>query len=297
MLNQIDINRIYYFVKIVEAGNITRASESLNLAKTKLSRELSLLEEELGVQLVYRTTRQFKLTDAGLSFYKKVKENIEGLTQSVSILKNQDDSFTGKLTVTAPDDLGVYLVTKIIDEFSKLHPKLEFEIIYSNEILDIVKNGIDVAIRIGHLRDSTLIQKRAGNIEFILVTSPQYLRGVNPISDIEALKNYQTIGFLNRDWTLFNKTRKEKIKLKHTKNFNNFFAIRDLVIAGHGISYLPRFICEEFLKTGEMVHILKQWGDYGPPIQVAIPQQKNIPKKVRAFMDFSTKKIGDFFKK
>lgn len=115
----VDMNRIYYFIRIVDAGNLTKASEALNEPKAKLSRNLALLEEELELQLVYRTTRQFKLTAAGKQLYDHAKTNIEGVLNSISNLKNQDEEFSGRLKITAPEDIGLYVLTKVVDEFSK----------------------------------------------------------------------------------------------------------------------------------------------------------------------------------
>lgn len=292
-MNNIDINRIVYFVRIVEAGNITSASKVLNEPKAKLSRNLSLLEEELGVQLVYRTTRQFKLTEVGFDFYQQAKENVEGILQSISLLQNQDEQLSGKIKITAPDDLGLYVVTKIVDEFARLHPQVSFELIYTNEMLDLVREGIDVAIRVGKLKDSSLIQKKIGSIEFILVASPRYLK--KTITSVDELNRHQTIGFLNREWILQNKAKQHRLKLKHKMISNNLIAARDLALQGHGIAYLPRFVCQEYLKSGELIHVLKLWGDHGPSIQVMTPHQKKVSKKVRAFYDHAAERIAEIF--
>lgn len=293
-----DLNRAYWFIRIVEAGNISKAAELLNEPKTKLSRNLALLEEELGVQLVYRTTRQFKLTEAGLLFFQKAKNHMEGLLEAASSIKDEGEEISGLLKVTAPDDIGVYVLTDIVNEFGRIHPQVKFELLYTNQVLDLVKLSVDVAIRIGHLKDSTLIQRKAGNIDFILASSPRYLDRHKAILNPEELKHHQTIGFSSQEintWRLISKNKKCNLKLKHKYVANNFTAIRDLIISGHGIAYLPRFLCESYLASGELVHILKPWGDEGSPIQIAVPHQKNKSRKLRAFIDFATKRFSEQF--
>lgn len=293
----LDFNRSYWFVRIVDAGNITRAAELLNEPKAKLSRNLALLEQELGVQLVYRTTRQFKLTEAGLSFYQKAKSHIEGILEAANELGEEKSEISGLIKITAPDDIGIFVTTKIISEFSSIYPKISFELIYSNDVLDLVKLGVDLAIRIGNLKDSTLIQKRVGHVKFILVASPKYLNKNQGITTPEELSHHQTVGFSskNNTWELISKNKKKSIKLKHRYIANNLIAIRDLALSGHGIAFVPAFLCEGYISNGDLIHVLKSWGDEGSPVQIAIPHQKNISKKMRTFMDFMAKKLSENF--
>lgn len=298
MKANIDLNRTYLFIKIIEAGNISRAATLLNEPKAKLSRNLALLEEELGVQLVYRTTRQFKLTEAGMTYYQNSKEHMDALIQASTSLRENEEEVSGLLRITAPDDIGVHVVTKIINEFSAIYPKVTFELIYTNDVLDLVKLGVDVAFRVGNLKDSTLIQKKMANIEFFLASSPKYLHRYSSLTDLEQLSEHQTIGFLPSHpvgWKLSSRTKKKTLKLKHKMTANNFLVIRDLVRDGHGIGYLPKFLCQSQLASGEIVQILKQWGDEGSPLQIAVPHQKKISRKVRTFMDFAAKKCNDYF--
>ncbi|MCM2348657.1 MAG: LysR family transcriptional regulator [Bacteriovoracaceae bacterium] len=292
-----DFNRSYWFIRIVDSGNITRAAELLNEPKAKLSRNLSLLEEELGVQLVYRTTRQFKLTEAGLLFYQKAKTHIDGILEAANQLSEEKSEISGLIKITAPDDIGVYVITRIISEFSSIYPKVSFELIYSNEVLDLVKLGVDLAVRMGSLKDSILIQKRVGNVKFILVASPKYLDRNQPISSPEELHEHQTVGFSSKSpiWELISKNKTKTIKLKHKYVANNFIAIRDLALRGHGIAFLPAFLCDSNLANGDLIHVLKNWGDEGSPIQIAIPHQKNVSKKIKTFRDFLSKKLAENF--
>lgn len=298
MKQNVDLNRTYLFIKIIEAGNISKAATLLNEPKAKLSRNLALLEEELGVQLVYRTTRQFKLTEAGMAYYQNSKVHMDALIQASTNLKENEGEVSGLLKITAPDDIGIHVVTKIINDFRTIYPKVTFELIYTNEILDLVKLGVDIAFRVGHLKDSTLIQRKMANVEFVLACSPKYINRNNSLTDIDQLYQHQTIGFLSSNsngWKLSSKTKKKTLKLQHQITANNFIVIRDLIKDGRGIGFLPKFLCQSQLATGEIVQILKQWGDEGSPLQIAVPHQKKISRKVRTFMDFAAKKCLEYF--
>lgn len=292
----IDLNRIHDFIKIVDLGNITRAAEAMNDRKAKLSRNLALLEKELGVQLVYRTTRQFKLTDPGIKFYQQMKMHFSQLEGSLAELMKQDKEIEGKIRLTAPEDLGHQIITPIINEFCILHPRIDFEIIYTNQLLDLIMNQVDVAFRIGQLSDSSLIQQKVGQVELVAAASPSYLEKVGEVLQPEELQHHATIGFLIKEkcvWNLYSKTNKKSLKIKPKVIANNYLTVKDLTVLGRGISFLPRFLIQENLDKGTLVHILRPWRNEGAPVQIVMPGQKNIALRLRSFFDFSSKRLRE----
>jgi LysR family transcriptional regulator, regulator for bpeEF and oprC len=296
MLRQIDLNKIIDFLKIVELGNITRAAEALGEPKAKLSRNLALLEQDLKVQLIFRTTRQFKLTDAGRELYNRAKVQFQDLENTMLALHNQRDDHQGKIKLTAPDDLGQYILNPIIDQFLKLHAKLEFEILYTNQLLDLIKIGVDVAFRIGRLKDSGFVQKSAGTIDFILISSPAYLEKVGGLSHIDELEKHQSVVFSagkKPQWNLFSEKTKKSFHLKPRVTANTYISVRDLVIEGHGVAIAPRFICERDLASGRLTHVLKAWSSEPMPVSAMIQGQKNTPARVKSFFNFASAKCAD----
>lgn len=292
----VDLNRIRDFLRIVELGNITRAAEALGERKAKLSRNLALLEKELSVQLIYRTTRQFRLTDAGAHFYQQMREHIGNAENVIAGLANQDELIAGKIRLTAPEDLGHLIITPIVNEFSKIYPQVTFELIYSNEVLNLVKLGIDVAFRIGHMKDSGILQKKVGNIEQILVGAPSYLEKSKPIIAPEDLADHVTIGFANSPtakhvWRLSRGTTKRAITIHPQFVANNFLTIRDLTRMGRGLTYMPRFLAQAGLANGDFVQVLKSWSHEGAPVHAVLPAQKNVAKRIRKFYDFATQRF------
>lgn len=294
MLRQIDLNRIQDFIVIVDQGNITRAAEALGDRKAKLSRNLALLESELGVLLVHRTTRQFQLTDAGRLLYQQAKQNFAQLEDGLRGLMNQVSEIQGNIKITAPEDFGNQIITPIVSEFKKLHSRVQFEIYYTNQVLDLVKSGVDVAFRMGHLKDSTLIHKKVGNLEFILAASTQFVEKWGQPRSPEDLLKVPSIGFASQEsmqWQLHSGQQRKKLTLKPDLRANSYIAVRDFCLLGQGVAYLPRFLCEDFLKQDLLVHILKNWKSEGAPVQVVMHNQKNIPQRIRSFFDFATQQI------
>ncbi len=298
MKHSVDLNRISDFIRVIEFGNLSRAAEAMGERKAKLSRNLALLEEELGVQLVYRTTRQFQLTHSGQAFYEKCKTYIAELDQAVLSLSNQEQGLSGVIRITAPEDIGMLKITSIVSEYSRHNPHVEFDLIYSNEVLDLVKLGIDIAIRVGNLKDSSMIQKKVGKVEFVLACSPKYLERNRVPNHPDQLEELDLIGFSREKdmkWNLQSGTQKTSFKIKPVHSANNFITVRDLARNGHGVAFLPLSVCEEEMRNGELVQILKSWGREGVPIQVAMPHQKNISKLVRHCFDFTVRKLTESF--
>lgn len=295
----IDLNRIYQFIRIVEAGNISRAAGVLGVPKSMVSRNLALLEREIGQQLVYRTTRQFHLTETGRQLFEVAKPNLSQIEDSLEQLQYSKEEVAGSIRITAPDDIGIHVLTEIFDEFKKTYPKVNFEIYYSTEILDLVAEGIDVAIRIGNLKDSSLRKRQVGFVEIILVASADFLKAQNRSVTLENILELPTVSFgrksRTQQWHLQSKEEKISLRIQPTMMANNYMAVCDLVMRGHGVGFLPKFLCEPHLKSGALVQILKPWSNAESPIQLLLPGQKETPKRIRVFSDFCIQKLSKIF--
>ncbi len=295
MLRSIDLNRITDFIKIVELGNITRAAEALGERKAKLSRNLALLEKDLGVQLVHRTTRQFKLTEAGAQFYQDSKLNLHQIENSIQQIQKNDEQIEGKIRVTAPEDFGNFIITPLVSEFKKIHSNVNFDLNYTNEVLDLVKQEIDVAFRIGALSDSSLKHKKLARLENMIVASKEYLEKFPTPSIPEDLTHHQVIAFDDdspTNFKLMNKSMHKKIKINPSFIANNFPAILNLTLYGNGISLLPVFLAEQYIKTGELIHILKEWTSTSSVVQIVIPNQMKTPNRIRKFFDYASNHLA-----
>lgn len=298
-MNTIDMNRLFQFVRVVEAGNISRAAKGLDVPKSIVSRNLALLEREVGQQLVYRTTRRFHLTESGRVLYEGAKSGFLGIESALNGLSRAEEEISGSIRITAPDDIGVHLLTGLLVEFKNLYPKIVFDIIYTNQILDLVAEGIDIAVRAGGLKDSSLRQRKAGNIEMILVAAPSFLDRHSLITKIEDISSSPTIGFgaslKSRTWWLQSGKSKMAVKIKPVMTANNFLAVCDLVVRGYGVGYIPRFICEPHLQSGALIHVLKSWRNEGEPLHLVLPGQKELPRRLKIFSDFLVKRLLEIF--
>ncbi|MBO9666239.1 MAG: LysR family transcriptional regulator [Bdellovibrio sp.] len=297
-MEQLDLNQIRTFVKLVQAGSFTKAAEVLHQPKSRVSRRLAALERDLGIQLVYRTTRQFQLTDAGRAYYERSRGLVEGLEALSAELNEAVADVSGWLKITASDDLGVLYLPDVLAEFSKMHPRVRFEVMLSQAYVDLVKESVDVAIRIGQLKDSSLRVKKVHTLKSILIASPGFLERFRGAEDVDNLETLPFLSLGNQSKIdLWRNTDGKKITAKVNSVFavNNPMMIVQMALVGKGFGMVPEFLAAEHIKAGRLVHLHRGMRGQEVPISLVTPEQKEVPLKVKKFMDFAAKRLKERF--
>lgn len=296
----INLNRLEIFVTVVDTGSFSKASLARGVPKSSISRQIRLLEEELGVNLIYRTTRKLELTHDGKKLYKEAKIGLGHLTQIFNELKKSEEEIEGKLRFTCPYDMGVVVMTKILSELKTEFPKMHFDVILTNDQLDLVKESIDMALRIGILKDSQYRQKRIGVVKSVLVVSPklQKMRG-EKIKSLNDLNLYPKLGFgpskTLSAWTFKSRTEKIKFKFDPDLNANDFLFLKELILAGFGVGELPYFLAKPLIEKGEIEEVLSQYELASAPIQLVFPPQKKLNAKVKIVSDRLQELLVNYF--
>ncbi len=296
--SELDLNLIKAFVAVIEHGNYTKASRFMGIPKSKLSRQITHLEKEMNIQLIYRTTRSIELTQAGRLFYSKSKLHLEEIQNAITDLQHMNEKIEGTIRVTAPDDFAIVVMAPICDAFLRHHPQVKFDFLITGEIVDLVKNAVDVAIRVGHLKDSSLISRHLGKLKMILVSSPNYLEKFQARPNISNLNHYSFLQFnpsqskLNLKFT--NSKEIHTLKCEPIFSSSNLMLIKEMTLLGRGISALPDFLIKEELKTGQLVHILKDWAGQEVPVQIVTPPRKEKQNIIRRFIDFTSENIETY---
>ncbi|MGZ6265206.1 MAG: LysR family transcriptional regulator, partial [Bdellovibrionota bacterium] len=175
MAQELDLNRIELFREVVLAGSFSKAAARLSMPKSRVSRHIAALEHDLGIALIYRTTRQFRLTQAGTDLFQRTAPLLKELQSTLEQVSSGAEEIAGLIKVTVPEDIGSELIGRICHDFLSLYPRVEIGVQASNQIVDLVKDSIDVAVRIGPARDSSMIRRKIGNVGLILVASPEFL--------------------------------------------------------------------------------------------------------------------------
>jgi len=282
-----DLDGIEVFVKVVEAGSFSQAAKLLGMPNSTVSAKVSALEKRLGVMLLQRTTRKLRATPAGETYFQQCVQALGQLQAAESELTSAQSEPRGLLRVTAPADIGHTLLATLVRGFLQQYPKTEVELLVTNRVLDLIAEGVDLAIRAGELADSMLIAKRftVGNTG--LWASPAYLKKRGMPSHPRDLAPQECLRF-----SLFKTNRleltngKDSVRLVPAGRLraDDFEALKAFALLGEGIVYLPSFMCAEEVKQSRLHRVLPDWHGAATIFSLVYPAQRFVSPKVRAFI-------------
>lgn len=280
-----ELSDVAAFVKVVQAGSFTQAARLLEAPKSTVSAKVATLEKRLGVTLLHRTTRQLRMTEDGETFFRACSKALADISAAEASITMQQETPKGRLVVTGPVDFGGVLAI-FLRTFLDKYPGINVDLILSNRFVDLVGENVDIAIRAGNLKDSSLLAKRLGTMRGGLYASPAYLKGAGVPKQPSDLSRHTCIRFTGKDdWDLETKGRKVSIKVDGRTTVDQLPAIKDLVLHGLGISLLPTFFCREEVAKGLLTPVLGDW--FGPPVPISIvyPAEKFQHPKTRVFIE------------
>lgn len=291
----INFNDLQVLKAIADKGSFSAAAQVLNMPTSTVSRRLSELEKELGVALVQRTSRSASLTEAGSILNQQASPHVQGLIDSVSFLQEQSSSISGKLTVVSPIFLSYFRLSSWIAEFQALHPKLDIEYRISNKLDDLLSDQIDVAIRPGPLKDSSLVARKLYQTKMSIFASPAWLKKhklpkhPSQLNQMESL----TIPYLAKDWRVFKGNHSEVIATRYRVFSNDFGPLSEALIHGDQLGVLPTTFGEEFVKKGQLIKLLPDYQVETPgPIYGVYPSKKYLSQKTQALLHFLEMKFS-----
>jgi len=271
---EIELSRL--FVKVVQFGSFSRAAESLRLPKSTVSKAISRLERETGTKLLIRTTRSLRLTAAGQAFFDTCLGPIQTLEEAQKSLYGQDQILSGVVRLTAPEDLGNEVLAPAIGELARRHPGLSFELLCTDKVVDLVRDGFDFAIRLGRLRASGLKAKKIGELILVPVASPGYLKSKPKIHRPADLAKGQeclslSIGSAAARWVLRSGRGTETIAVRPRISSNQMSSLLRAARAGAGVALVPSFLCRSDLDKGRLVRVLPDWSSPGLNVSLVSP--------------------------
>lgn len=286
-----------HFVRIVEAGSISKASEQLGLAKSGVSRRLAELEARLGVRLLNRTTRRSSLTDAGRAYYLGAVKLLSDVAELDAQVADSEVSLQGSLRLAAPLSFGLGHLAPAIEEFIRTNPAVTIDIDFSDRQIDLVAQGVDLAIRIAELRDSSLKARRICPVRLMLCASPAYLEQHGTPCSAEELAKHRILHYDIGGGSVLRLAERRgaerPLHIEPALVANNGDFLRDMAIAGHGIILTPSFIAWQAVALGELVPFLREC--WPPPLNAyaIYPQTRYLSRRARAFIDFLAERFGE----
>ena len=286
------------FVRIVETGSITKAAEQLDTVKSAVSRRLSDLEKRLGVSLLSRTTRTQVLTDSGKIYYEKCLRLIDDVAEVESQVSNEHAALKGRIKISAPLIFGIAHLSSALRKFNEIYQDIIFDIDFNDRKVDIIEDGFDLAIRISHLNDSSLIARKLTQVNMVLCASPKYLQEHGtPLTPKELLTGHVKLQYKSEadNWIFKSPKGKEiPIKVPSALNSNNGEFLCQAAIDGLGLIYTPDFICYEAIQRGELQPILTKYlHNVEIPVYVIYPQTRHLSQRIRSLVDYLAEYYGD----
>ena len=275
------------FARVVTAGSMSAAGRELDLSPAVVSKRISHLETRLGTRLFHRTTRQLQLTETGRGFYERVVQILATVQEAEAFVSSGHERAGGSLKITAPTGFSRMHIAPYLGKFLKQYPDLSIEIIATDNILDIVREGIDVAIRLSELDDSSMVAKRLAPCRRLFCATPEYLKEHGTPRTLADLSKHKIIVENNTTWRLQGPEGITSLRLSGEIKTNSSEIVHQALLAGCGIALRPTWQVRDELLSQKLVHILPQYREApGVAVYAIYPDKQYIPARLRVFVDF-----------
>lgn len=284
---------IVAYVRVVEAHSFVAAAQTLGMSPSAISKAVSRLEERLGARLLNRTTRSLSLTDVGAAFYERCREALSQLDHAESEVSESRGVPRGRLRVDVPVSLGRRIIVPALPRFIAQYPEISVQMSMNDRVIDLVQEGIDAALRVGHLSDSSLIARRIGQLRGVTCASPEFIERYGEPRDPTELKPEHCLQMFKignnqtRDW-MFKKGDVELSLVPSARlSFSDPESAVAAAVSGAGFVRSLDFTVEAQIASGLLQPVLEDWNDGAYwPVSVVYPQHRQPTAKIRAFIDF-----------
>ena len=293
------LDGISVFVQVVQSKSFVNAAEKMNHSTSYISKEVSKLETRLGVRLLHRTTRTLSLTSEGEVYYRQCQQIIEDALQVESSISGRQLIPQGRLKLSCPVGIGVSRIRPILAEFIAKYPKITLDIDLNDHKVDLISDGFDIVIRAAiKLESSSLISRRFMNSTSLTLASPEYLKVHGTPKHPDELVEHQIISYRNlKNPEVWQYTTKNGQQIQTQVNSrvlcNNSEMMTSLCLAGQGIIRMPLFNLSDEVATGKLVPLFEDFMPINIGVYLVYPSRKNMPAKLKCFIDFIVDKLGD----
>ncbi len=285
-----DLRRMLVFYQVVQAQSFAGAARRLGIARSAVSRHIALLEKHLGVRLLNRSTRRLSLTAVGATYYQSCERIVEEAQAAERRVSELQEEPLGTLKVAAPIHLRGDLMARVVADFARRYPSLSVELIQTERVVDMIAEGIDVSIRAGWLRDSTLIARKLAEAPRVLCASPDYLEQRGRAQTPQALSAHEWLIFTllptPYHYSFTRNGREQRIQVKGRLKTNNADTLRTLALEGMGIALLSEFMVAQDLRDGRLERLLPDYDCGSAGIYAVYAERRYQQAKLRLFIDF-----------
>ena len=291
------IDAMQAFVAVADLQGFAPAARKLGLSPSGVTRLIAALEERLGARLLQRTTRQVTLTDAGARYLERARRILADVEEAESSAEGEQTRPGGRLTVSAPVGFGRLHVSPVMTAYLQRYPEVSADLRLSDRMINLVEDGVDLAVRIGHLPDSTLVGRHVGEMRRIVVASKDYLKRRDEPQRPADIAAHDTIQFgamaASPDWRFVEEGRELRIACTPRFSTNSADAAVHYAEAGGGLTRLMAYLAAESLRAGRLKIVLAKFEQPPLPIHIVYPTSRLLSAKVRTFIDLVTE-ISDW---
>ncbi|WP_217446160.1 LysR family transcriptional regulator [Myxococcus llanfairpwllgwyngyllgogerychwyrndrobwllllantysiliogogogochensis] len=284
------------FSAVAKALSFADAARELRVSASTLSRRVARLEAALGTALLRRTTRHVSLTEAGALYLERCTDVLHRVEEAEALVSGLGGDPKGRLRVALPNLFGQLHVAPLIPDFMRRYPRIELELTFQDRYVDLVEEGVDVAIRIGALPDSSLVARRLATVRRLLVASPRYLRGRKPPARPQDLSAHPCLQFSHfadgETWTFSRGAERATVRVRPALRADNAEALRLAALGGCGVSALATFLVGEDVRAGRLVRVLEDWSIPEVGVFAVHPPGRLVASKARAFVAFVAERLA-----
>ncbi|WP_087020334.1 LysR family transcriptional regulator [Thaumasiovibrio subtropicus] len=286
------------FSRVVELGAFSKAADEANVTHSVVSKRIGRLEDELGVQLLYRTTRRLTLTEAGQALYEKAKLVRQMTSEAFDLVSGYGERLSGRIRLSVPTISGELLLAEAVAEFCAEHPGLSVEMSMDNRFVDVIEEGFDLVIRTGYLEDSSLIARHILDSYWVVCAAPHYIRTHGAPTEPEQLKDhncllydYHTSGAT--EWAFNDEEGERVVRVSGSLSTDNTAALRQSALAGFGIIYVPRCLVYPDIESGALVELFEGKVAKCLGVYALYPYTRQPPLKIRLLIEHIRKRYLD----
>lgn len=294
-----DLNASLVLVRVIQCGSFTKAARLLEMPISTVSLKVAQLERSLGVSLLRRTTRKLQLTPAGEVYFQSAAKALEALDEAAALTREAQAEVQGRLRMTAPVEIGMSRLAEVVGQYTAKNPKVHVELLLTDRRVDLIGERVDLALRMGDLKDSGLISRKIGASGFSLYASPKYLKSKGEPKIPCDLAEHRCLSFTNLpnpgEWHLKKGDSTQRVRVNGPLSANNLVALQRMTVEGHGVAMLPSFLCEASQSRGELRQVLPGWGSKTTNVSLVYPAQRFVSRALRELINHIIQNLQHVF--
>ncbi|WP_299181579.1 LysR family transcriptional regulator [uncultured Neptuniibacter sp.] len=282
-----NLNDVRLFIQVIEHNSFTSAADKLGIQKSTISRRIAQLEDELGVRLLQRTTRKLSLTDEGENLYRRCHPLFDELDTIEDYVTSRQEEPKGRLRITMPLEISIFIMNDVISSFLHKYPLIQLDMELSARLVDLVEEGIDLALRVGDLSDSSLIGRKIADASSELYASVNYLEKYGVPETPDDLISHQCIGtnLGSNDWVFENWEAAKPVPINFRLRANSLSFCREMIKQDLGIGRMPKAFCIDDINAGLVREVLPDYKVPSVGIHALYPSRKHLNPRIRLFID------------